>query len=107
MKTAIDETNRRRTKQEQYNAKHGIVPQSVHKAVRDIIDGATSEATQLVGKSKQKGAGLPMPDDPKQLAKMMSDLVKDMYAHAENLEFELAARARDQIEELRSEYLRS
>ena len=107
MKTAIDETNRRRTKQEQYNAKHGIVPQSVHKAVRDIIDGATSEATQLVGKSKQKGAGLPMPDDPKQLAKMMSDLEKDMYAHAENLEFELAARARDQIEELRSEYLRS
>ena len=48
-----------------------------------------------------------MPDDPKQLAKMMSDLEKDMYAHAENLEFELAARARDQIEELRSEYLRS
>ncbi len=107
MKIAMDETDRRRAKQEQYNTDKGIVPQSVRKAVRDIIDGATSEATQLVGKSKARGSGKPLPDDPKQLAKMMSELEKEMYEYAENLEFEQAARTRDRIEELRSEYLKS
>ena len=107
MKIAMDETDRRRAKQEQHNTDKGIVPQSVRKAVRDIIDGATSEATQLVGKSKARGSGKPLPDDPKQLAKMMSELEKEMYEYAENLEFEQAARTRDRIEELRSEYLKS
>jgi len=107
MKTAMDETERRRKKQQEHNAKHGIVPKSVRKAVKDIIDGATSDATQQIVQSRKEGANMPTPDDPKQLAKMMSDLEKEMYAHAENLEFEQAARARDRIEELRSEYLKS
>ena len=81
MKIAMDETDRRRAKQEQYNTDKGIVPQSVRKAVRDIIDGATSEATQLVGKSKARGSGKPLPDDPKQLAKMMSELEKETVSY--------------------------
>ena len=107
MKTAMDETERRRKKQQEHNEKHGIVPQSVRKAVKDIIDGATSEATQQIVQSRKEGVNMPTSDDPKQLAKMMSDLEKEMYAHAENLEFEQAARARDRIEELRLEYLKS
>ena len=107
MKIAMDETERRRIKQEQHNALHGITPKSVSKAVRDIIDGATSDASQLLEQSRHTEPKMPMPDDPKQLAKMMADLEKEMYAHAENLEFEQAARTRDRIEELRSEYLKS
>lgn len=114
MRVAIDETERRREKQEQYNVKHGIVPQSVRKAVRDIIDGATSEANQFADKtldssltSGQANAFDAAANNPKQLAKLMDTLEKQMFEHAENLEFEKAARARDQIEELRSQYLKS
>ncbi len=107
MQIAIDETQRRREKQQAHNEKHGIVPRSVRKAVRDIIDGATSEATQLTAHLRDKEPSKLVPDDPKQLAKMMNDLEKQMFEYAENLEFEQAARARDQIEELRSQYLKS
>lgn len=107
MRIAIDETERRRQKQEEHNKKHGIVPQSVKKAVRDIIDGATSEAAQVLAKIKPEGNNLPRVNDPKEFAKVMKDLEKEMYQHAENLEFEKAARTRDQIEELRADYLKS
>ncbi len=107
MRVAIDETNRRRTKQEEHNKKHGIVPQGVQKAVRDIIDGATSEAAQVLAKIKPQHGALPSVTNPKDFAKAMKDLEKEMYQYAENLEFEKAARTRDQIEELRAEYLKS
>ena len=106
MKYAIDETERRRLKQTEHNKKHGIVPKSVHKAVRDIIDGATSEAAQVLAKIKQPRDDLPKVNDPKEFAKVMKDLEKEMFQHAENLEFEQAARTRDRIEELRAEYLK-
>ena len=107
MKIAIDETERRRKKQEDHNEKHGIVPQGVKKAVRDIIDGATSEAAQVLAKIKPEGSRLPSVSDPKEFARLMKELEKEMFQHAENLEFEKAARTRDQIEELRADYLKS
>ncbi len=106
MKIAIDETERRRKKQEEHNEKNGITPKSVRKAVRDIIDGATSNAAQELAKVNLPQGDLPNFDDPKQFAKIMKDLEKEMYEHAENLEFEQAARTRDRIEELRAEYLK-
>jgi len=107
MKYAIDETDRRRQKQKEHNEKHGIVPKSVSKAVRDIIDGATSEAAQVLAKIKQPRDDLPTINDPKEFTKVMKELEKEMFQHAENLEFEQAARTRDRIEELRAEYLKT
>ena len=107
MRFAIDETDRRRTKQIAHNKKHAITPKSISKPVRDIIDGATSEAAQVLAKIKPQGHSLPSITDPKQFAKKMKELEKEMYQFAENLEFEKAARTRDQIEEIRTEYLKS
>ncbi len=107
MKYAIDETDRRRLKQQEHNTKHGITPQSVHKAVRDIIDGATSDAAQEIARKKVEFGDMPDLSNPKELAKALQVLEKEMFQHAENLEFEKAARARDQIEEIRSQYLKS
>jgi len=107
MRVAIDETERRRAKQEAHNLEHGITPKGVEKAVRDIIDGATSEAAQVLAKIKPQHEKMPRIDDPKVFAKVMKDLEVEMYQFAENLEFEKAARTRDRIEELRSEYLKS
>jgi len=106
MKVAIDETERRRTKQTKHNIENGIVPQSVHKAVRDIIDGATSNAAQEIERLKQPSDVINISDDPKEFAKIMKTLEKEMYQFAENLEFEQAARTRDRIEELRAGYLK-
>lgn len=107
MKVAIDETERRRQKQQAHNIEHGITPQSVRKAVRDIIDGATSNAAQELAKNKVELGGLPDLNNPKNLAKALRDLEKEMFQYAENLEFEKAARARDQLEEIRAQYLKS
>jgi len=107
MRIAIDETDRRRAKQQTHNEKHGITPQGVRKAVRDIIDGATSNATkELVKMSLAKGKS-DVISDPKEFAKVMQQLEKDMYQFAENMEFEQAARTRDRIEEIRTQYLKS
>jgi len=106
MKVAIDETERRRAKQTKHNIENGIVPQSVHKAVRDIIDGATSNAAQEIERLKQPSDVINISDDPKEFAKIMKTLEKEMYQFAENLEFEQAARTRDRIEELRAGYLK-
>ena len=111
MQTAMQETERRRTKQTQHNQKHGIVPQSVRKAVRDIIDGATSNAAQELEKLKildqQSSIATDIiSKDPKVFAKQMKQLEQEMYQYAESLEFEQAARTRDRIEELRAGYFK-
>lgn len=106
MQVAIAETERRRTKQQAYNQEHGIVPKSVRKAVRDIIDGATSGAAQEVAKIDVRTDQVSLSDDPKEFAKVMQQLEKEMFEYAENLEFEQAARTRDRIEELRAAYLK-
>jgi excinuclease ABC subunit B len=106
MKVAIDETERRRKKQQAYNKEHGIVPKSVSKAVRDIIDGATSDAANELAKIKPAQDSIAKVTDPQEFKRLMQSLEKEMYDFAENLEFEKAAQTRDRIEELRAGYLR-
>ena len=106
MRIAIDETDRRRAKQVEYNKKHGITPKSVRKAVRDIIDGATSNAAAELARSRIPSGEVNPITDPKLFAKTLKELEKQMYEHAENLEFEQAARVRDKVEELRAGYLK-
>ena len=103
MKAAIGETERRRAKQIAFNAEHGITPRSVVKEVRDLIDGvynpdgakndlkAAQDAAEFEGLSE------------KELAKRVKQLEKQMLEHARNLEFEQAARVRDQLALLREQ----
>ncbi|MEA5669040.1 MAG: excinuclease ABC subunit UvrB [Stenotrophomonas sp.] len=106
MQAAIDETDRRRQKQVEYNELHGIVPRSVARPIVDILEGAHEEGS---AKSSVKGKGrrvaepeadyLPM--DPGKLAARIKELEQKMYQHARDLEFEDAARVRDQIHKLK------
>lgn len=103
MQRAIDETERRRQKQETYNKEHGITPKSVEKAVRDIMEGAYSE-NRVRGKLFLKK---PRNEDdfsslnPEELKNKIMELEKQMYQHAHQLEFEEAAGLRDLIQTLR------
>ena len=107
MRLAMDETQRRRVKQQEHNEKNGITPSSVKKAVRDIIDGAQSNAAA----EKQRIAQVDTKNRPNfakkpaEFAKYFQQMEKQMYEYAENMEFEKAASVRDQIEEARAEYL--
>jgi excinuclease ABC subunit B len=100
MQRALDETNRRRARQIEYNLQHGITPQSIVKAVQDIMEGARSDANRDVhrGLATDEGDLLLAPE---QAMKRIKKLEAEMYKHARNLEFEEAARIRDQIEKLR------
>jgi excinuclease ABC subunit B len=95
MRRAMDETNRRRAIQTQYNEEHGIVPASIVKAVRDLTDSVRATA-----KEKAK-PGARMPKD--EAARLIRELEKQMKQAAQELEFEKAALLRDQIFELRQE----
>ena len=105
MKVAMDETERRRGKQEAFNTANGITPRSIIKPVKDIIDGVTAndaswndlpEAT-AVAEGKEEYSRM----TPKELGKLLARLEKEMYAHAKNLEFEQAAQVRDRIARIR------
>ena len=103
MKRAIDETNRRRGKQIEFNKLHGITPKGIHKAVADIMEGAragtpgSSRRFAKVAESLSEYAAM----TPSMLAARLRKLEQQMYRHAGNLEFEEAALVRDQIHELR------
>jgi excinuclease ABC subunit B len=98
MRRAIDETNRRRGVQMQYNIEHGIVPASVVKAVRALI---SKEEHALAEPSEAYTVGGKMPKD--ELARLIKELEKDMKQAAKDLEFEKAALLRDQIFDLRQQ----
>jgi len=100
MRQAIGETDRRRAIQEAYNVEHGITPQSIVKAVQDIMEGARGDADRdgRRGLAADEGDLLLAPE---QAMKRIKKLEAEMYKHARNLEFEEAARLRDQIEKLR------
>jgi excinuclease ABC subunit B len=94
---AIAETDRRRNKQIEFNAEHGITPRTIVKAVGDVMEGA---------RSVQERERLGLEDDavalaPEQALKRIKKLEADMMKLARNLEFEQAARLRDQIQKLR------
>ncbi len=101
MKRAIGETDRRRAKQVEYNAKRGITPIGISKQVRDMIEGARDfEDVQLELKAAQEQARYESMSE-KQLAREIKRLEKEMLDYARNLEFEKAAQARDRLAELR------
>ena len=99
MKSAIDETNRRRDKQIKFNEEHGIEPASIVKAVRDLTDQITAQSVAEQKAEYRATAPLDMPRD--ELARLIRALEKQMHDAAESLEFEKAATIRDQIFELR------
>ncbi len=107
MRRAIDETDRRRNKQIAHNREHGITPTTVQKAVADIMEGAypgaplPAERYAKVAERMAEYATL----SPAQMAKRLKELEREMYQHARDLEFEEAARVRDQIRELEAQGL--
>jgi excinuclease ABC subunit B len=102
MQRALGETNRRREKQIEHNKRHGITPQTVLKSIADIMEGAYPGAQvnpkryAKVAEEEAEYAEL----TPKQMAKKLKQLEDQMYRHAQDLEFEEAARIRDQIKSL-------
>ena len=105
MRRAIDETARRRDKQVAYNQAHGITPRSIQKAITDIMEGAHAGAPDTprhyakVAEEALQYASLP----PDKLAQKIKKLEQQMYEHARNLEFEAAARLRDDIHRLQQD----
>jgi excinuclease ABC subunit B len=104
MRRALDETERRRDRQVAYNAEHGITPKTIRKAIADIMEGAHAGAPMSprqyakVAETEAEYAAM----TPQQMARRIQDLEKQMYQHARDLEFEEAARVRDQIRELQA-----
>lgn len=102
MRRALDETERRRAKQIAHNAALGITPQTIRKAVADILEGA------IPGAPMKARAYAKVADEaieyarltPREMAKQLKTLQKAMYEHAKNLEFEQAAAIRDKIKAL-------
>ncbi|MEK9871765.1 MAG: excinuclease ABC subunit UvrB [Gammaproteobacteria bacterium] len=111
MQRAIDETDRRRQKQMAHNEANNIVPFSVRREVGDILEGAREapvrggrKAAKVADKKGRYGAAILNQDD---LEKQILTLEKQMFEHAKDLQFEEAAQLRDQIEELRQQFVRS
>jgi excinuclease ABC subunit B len=102
MRRAIDETERRRAKQIAHNKAHGVTPRTIKKAIADIMEGAragaptTAKKYAQVAETMAEYAAL----SPAQMAKRIKQLEEQMYCHARDLEFEEAAKVRDQLREL-------
>ena len=99
MQRAIDETDRRRSIQVEYNRQHGITPQTVNKAIRDVLESrkiAESKSFYNVSRSKDPAT---MPLD--QLMTALADIEREMKQAAKSLEFERAAQLRDELKELK------
>jgi len=102
MERAMEETGRRRAKQIAYNEEHGITPKTVQKRIADIMEGAypggpkSARQYAKVAEEEAEYAAL----SPQQMARRIKELEKRMYEHARNLEFEEAARLRDQLKHL-------
>ena len=103
MRRAIGETERRRAKQITHNEAMGITPRSVVKKVRDLIDGVYSEKSAKDDLKAVNDAASAELMNEKDLSKRIKQLEKQMLEHARNLEFEKAARVRDQLAQLREQ----
>ncbi len=112
MKKAMDETNRRREKQHAYNEEMGLKPQALKRNIKDIMEigdiaksrkQKTSKVVELskVAEDAANYGSL----TPQQLDKEIAKLEGQMYKYAQNLEFELAAKTRDQIEQMRKQFI--
>jgi excinuclease ABC subunit B len=113
MRQAMDETERRRQRQKDYNNTHGIEPQGITKAVKDIIDGVQPRMPTARGRAPGRRVRLAAAEEaadyagmaPDALGRILQKLEKQMYQHAKNLEFEEAALVRDKIHVIRSRHL--
>ena len=103
MKKAIGETERRRVKQVEHNTLHGITPKGVFKEVRDLIDGVYSEKAGKEAQEREIEKARIEDMSERDIAKEIKRLEKLMMEHARNLEFENAARVRDQLANLRAQ----
>ncbi|MFN4999091.1 MAG: excinuclease ABC subunit UvrB [Betaproteobacteria bacterium] len=102
MRRAIEETERRRTKQLAFNADRGITPRGVMKQIRDLIDGVIdSRSSDRDVADRQEEVALER--SPQEISKQLIRLEKQMLEHARNLEFEKAAQLRDQLTKLKQE----
>jgi excinuclease ABC subunit B len=101
MQRAIDETGRRREKQVSHNKEHGITPASIIKQVADVMESAYPAPNTARGRAADK-RGVYEVMSPEQLLKKAAKLEKQMLKHARDLEFEEAAKLRDEIQHLRS-----
>jgi excinuclease ABC subunit B len=97
MRVAIDETKRRRAIQNQYNEEHGITPQTIQKAVQDVI-----AISKKVAKAADDLMRDPEDMDVAELEKLATDLKKKMDTAAADLNFEVAAEYRDQLIEIKN-----
>ncbi|AER57096.1 excinuclease ABC subunit B [Pseudoxanthomonas spadix BD-a59] len=107
MQAAIEETDRRRAKQVEYNAEHGIVPRSTVRPIVDILEGARDAANdEPTRRGKGRRVAEPVEDyrslSQAQIAARLKALETRMYQHARDLEFEDAARLRDEIHKLKT-----
>ena len=99
MQKAIDETARRRKIQQKYNEEHGITPQTIKKAVRDLI-----AVTKAVAKEEVKFEKDPESMSEEELEKLIAQVQKKMKKAATELDFETAAELRDKMIELKKVY---
>jgi excinuclease ABC subunit B len=99
---ALEETNRRRTKQIAYNEEHGITPESIVKGVSDIAEFLSLEAPTVPGR-RRRGAAKVEGMSREELERLVITLEEEMFAAAEELRFEYAAKLRDEIKDLRRE----
>jgi len=99
---ALDETDRRREKQLAYNEEHGITPESIVKGVSDIAEFLSLESPTVPGR-RRKGRTEVEGMSPEELEKLVIQLEEEMFAAAEELRFEYAAKLRDEIKDLRRE----
>ena len=105
MRRALDETSRRRQRQIDFNREHGITPRTIVKRVRDLIDGVYSEKASQEAERRDLERSQYEALDEKDLAREVKRLEKLMLEHARQLEFEQAARVRDQLARLREQAL--
>lgn len=107
MQRAIDETERRRQKQIDHNTKHGIVPQALVKSVSDIMEGAqvpgsgSRKDRNKAAATREKAAKYAVEAEGKDIWKTIELMEKQMFQAAKDLEFEVAAKLRDQIDQLK------
>lgn len=106
MKKAIDETERRRLKQIEYNTKHGITPKGINKAIRNILESSHPEEGVLSPHHKLNSSDAKRLEEvsltPRQLSARIKSLEKQMLKYAKNLEFEEAVKLRNEIRQLRN-----
>jgi excinuclease ABC subunit B len=105
MRAAIGETDRRRAIQLEYNREHGITAETVKKGISDISDFLALES-QVVPRSQRRRRGARDEErrSPEEIERLIVELEEEMFAAAEDLRFEYAAKLRDEIRELRLEY---